>query len=358
MEKIYLIKNTHINNGHIGANRTVDKIKEEGYKWDGMLGDVLSYIKYDCIQCINQNSGERIDVKTKIIITKGPKERYIVDGFQLDPMTAEITGFSYVIEIIDHFSKFLKSYAIKENNSKNALLCIKDFCNSVGYPKIIQSDNGLEYKNSIISEFCESNNIVHIFSSPRHPQTNGCVEIAHKETRKYILNIISENEKELDLTNILLDANKIHNYNVHTITRYRPVDLINNTDNDISKKVIDNINKKYKTNHLNLKTFEKGIRLRLKPGCYRIGRNIKFRKAKSKYISIPATIEKDYDCGLLFINIDVNIYEFKLNEKYFIDSALVVILTEKQWKTIVNLCNKHYNDEEKEDNKENKKYFL
>ena len=125
-----------------------------------MLGDVLSYIKYDCIQCINQNSGERIDVKTKIIITKGPKERYIIDGFQLDPMTAEITGFSYVIEIIDHFSKFLKSYAIKENNSKNAFLCIKDFCNSVGYPKIIQSDNGLEYKNSIISEFCESNNIL------------------------------------------------------------------------------------------------------------------------------------------------------------------------------------------------------
>ena len=356
VEKIHLIKSIHINNGHIGCNRTVAKIIDEGFKWDNMLGDVLSYIKYDCTQYINQKAGEKIDAKSKIIITKGPKERFIIDGFQLDQITAEITGFSYVIEIIDHFSKFLKSYAVKENNSKSALLCIKDYCNYIGYPKLIQTDNGLEYKNSVIKEFCESNKIVHIFSSPRHPQTNGCVEIAHKETRKYILNVLSENDKELDLNNILLDANYIHNYNVHTVTKYRPIDLINNTDINIYNEVIANINKKYKAkSNKEFKTFEKGIRLRLKPGCYKIGRNIKFRKAKSKYISIPATVEKDYDCGLLLINIDANIYEFKLNEKYFIDSSLVVMLIEKQWKTIVNICNKHSNDEEKEETKEKKK---
>ena len=31
------------------------------------------------------------------------------------------------------------------------------------------------------------------------------------------------------------------------------------------------------------------------------------------------------------------------------------MLIEKQWKTIVNICNKHSNDEEKEENKEKKK---
>lgn len=104
----------------------------------------------------------------------------------MEPISVELTGFSYVIEIIDHFSKFLKSYPVKENNSKNALICIKDYCNYVGYPKLIQTDNGLEYKNSTIKEFYEYNKIIHIFTSPRHPQTNGCVEIVHKETRKYI----------------------------------------------------------------------------------------------------------------------------------------------------------------------------
>ena len=50
--------------------------------------------------------------------------------------------------------KFLKSYAIKENTSENILLCIKDYCYFKGFPKIIQSDNGLEYKNELIKEFC------------------------------------------------------------------------------------------------------------------------------------------------------------------------------------------------------------
>ena len=64
--------------------------------------------------------------------------------------------------------------------------------------------------------------------------------------------------KNLDLIDILLDSNKIYNYNIHTITRYRPVDLINNTDNNIYDEVIANINKKYKAkSYQTLKTFEK-----------------------------------------------------------------------------------------------------
>ena len=38
---------------------------------------------------------------------------------------------------------------------------------------------------------------------------------------------MSENINELDLPNILLDANHTHNYNTHTVTKYRPIDLIN-----------------------------------------------------------------------------------------------------------------------------------
>lgn len=43
---------------------------------------------------------------------------------------------------------------------------------------------------------------------------------------------------------------------------------------------------------------------------------LNLEKIKIKNISIPATILKDYNCGLLYINIDVDQYEFKTNEKY------------------------------------------
>ncbi len=100
----------------------------------------------------------------KQIITKGGKERYIANGWQLHTELANESRYKWVIDIIDHFSKFMVSYPIKDNNTINALNAIKEFCMYVGYPKILQTDNELEYYNNMISNFCLSNNIVHINS--------------------------------------------------------------------------------------------------------------------------------------------------------------------------------------------------
>ena len=112
--------------------------------------------------------------------------------------------------------------------------------------KNIQSNNSLEYKNSIIKEFCELNSIQQIFSSPQHPQSKSIIEVSHKKNRRYILNAISSENKNFNLIYILLDVNYIHNYNIHSITIFRLVDLITNTEEDIYNTVIDNLNKKYK----------------------------------------------------------------------------------------------------------------
>ena len=50
-------------------------------------------------------------------------------------------------------------------------------------PKIFQSDNGNEYKNKIINNYLTTNNNEHVFSSPRHPKTNGVAEVVHQEVR-------------------------------------------------------------------------------------------------------------------------------------------------------------------------------
>ena len=44
---------------------------------------------------------------------------------------------------------------------------------------------------------------------------------------------------------MLIDTNHIHNYNTHLVAKYRPVDLINNTNEEVFKEVIANITKKY-----------------------------------------------------------------------------------------------------------------
>lgn len=40
-------------------------------------------------------------------MTKGPLERVVADGWELDEYLKKITGYNWVIDLIDHFSKFL-----------------------------------------------------------------------------------------------------------------------------------------------------------------------------------------------------------------------------------------------------------
>ena len=236
-EKNAILNNVHLNQGHLGYQRLYKGIREKKYYWKGMVEDCKQYVS-KCVVCLKQRGGKRLTLAPKNIETKGSKERYVADGWKLFKELSESTGFMWVIDIIDYFSKFMGSFPIKENNAENALTAIKEFCYFVGYPKILQTDNGMEYNNNIIENFCNKYNLKHINSRPRHPQTNGVVEVVHKEIRKYVILKYSEFSNDFNLKDTLLEAVNIHNHNTHTTTGYKPIELINNNDDDIKKKFL------------------------------------------------------------------------------------------------------------------------
>ena len=136
---------------------------------------------------------------------------------------------------------------INNNNGNSVLFCLKQYFTYIGKPKILQSDNGTEFNNSIINNFLASNNVEHIFLSPRHPQTKGVVEVVHKEVRNYVLKNLNITEDDNTFKNWILESVSVHNNNVHTVTGFKPVFLIRNTDEEIYNIVINNIKKNYKT---------------------------------------------------------------------------------------------------------------
>ena len=48
------------------------------------------------------------------------------------------------------------------------------------YPRYILSDNGTEFKNSLMDQVWQQLGIERIFSAPYHPQSNGKLEVLHK----------------------------------------------------------------------------------------------------------------------------------------------------------------------------------
>lgn len=251
------MKDNHDNKGHIEYKRVVKEIREKNFFWKGMGNDCLKYVK-ECPICLRNKAGIEINPQPKKIIPKGPRERYVCDSWKLNNELIKISGYKWVMDVIDYFSKYIISYPLKKNNAENTLECIKEFCIILGYPKIIQTDNGGEYKNTLWSQFCEEKNIKHIFSTPYHPEKNGVIEVSHKEIRKNVMISYANNPFNFNLKISLLNAIDIHNSNIHTTTKFRPNDLIHNTDENIYNIVINNIKNGYKIKDTNAIELKKG----------------------------------------------------------------------------------------------------
>ena len=229
IEKIGLFHKHHDKKNHISYKRMIIAIKEDNYYWKSIRNDCKNYC-LNCPYCIKMNSGKIIKSKPKKILTYGPRERYIMDGWKIHNELMLVSGFTWVIDIIDHFSKYLMSFPISNNNAQYFLNYLKEFCILKGIPKILQTDNGSEYKNNLFNTFCENNNIQHIFSSPYHPQTNGVIEVAHKEILKNVIIEYSKYPDNFDFKSALLDAVSNHNNNIHTTTKYKPCELFENSN--------------------------------------------------------------------------------------------------------------------------------
>ena len=196
----------------------------------------------------------------------------------------------------------------------------------------------MEYKNNLIKNYLTTNKINHIFSSPRHPQTNGVVEVVHKEVRKDIFYHINKIKNSIDFKNLLLDWVEIHNNNIH----FKPSFLINNQDQEIYDIVIEIIKKTYRILEDDEKEYlilKEGDHLLTKEGPYKLGKSIKYIKTKVKTNKLPVTVIKNFTCGILKVKVDVDLYSFKKEETFYLDPKYTTIITKTEWKKVIDEIN-------------------
>ena len=111
------------------------------------------------------------------ILCKKPKEFYVIDITDLPhEYSNNKKEKTYLLSIIDHFSKFAENFIINNKDKKTVLNKIKIFIKKYGPPEKILTDNGGEFINKLFKTYCNKNDIILIHGRPRHPQTQGAVE--------------------------------------------------------------------------------------------------------------------------------------------------------------------------------------
>ena len=100
------------------------------------------------------------------------------------PVTKNGKTYHYILTVQDVFSRYLWLRPLTRKTSHQVARKLSKLYSEVGPLRVIQSDNGDEFK--AVEKLCQTLGIKIIRGSPYHPQSQGKVERSHRSLRKNI----------------------------------------------------------------------------------------------------------------------------------------------------------------------------
>ena len=163
--------------GHPGKDRSF-KQAQKAYYWPSMRKDVMQHCLL-CVSCAQHRpSLHHESPNLAYPIPHAPWDSLSVDILKL-PLTEN--GFQYLLVFIDSFSRFSILVPLKDKSARSvAQAFIDEVICRYASPKVLLSDNGGEFNNSLLQAVCENFQIKKCNIVPYAPQANGKVERANR----------------------------------------------------------------------------------------------------------------------------------------------------------------------------------
>ncbi len=129
-----------------------------------------------------------------------PAGPFNVVGIDLLQLPRSIQGSIYVLDCVDHFSRFTVLAPLPNKSATTvAHAIVSHFICPYTTPRVLLSDNGTEFKNQVLKEICTRINIQQTFITSHHPASNVLVERTNRkilEILRYRAEHLQENWKD------------------------------------------------------------------------------------------------------------------------------------------------------------------
>jgi hypothetical protein len=181
----FVIKKFHEGPGaHQPTRAVLEALRAAGYRWPRMAKEVDQYVN-SCTHC--QAFRDKMVFPhggTYHVSSTRPMEEVAMDT--LGPLPPDANGFTYILVMVDTFSRWTDLFPLKTTSAEEAAKAVLDFCTRYGTPERVTSDNGPQFVNEIIQELSTNLHLRTITTIPGNHQENGLVENRIRFIRRLI----------------------------------------------------------------------------------------------------------------------------------------------------------------------------
>jgi transposase InsO family protein len=182
--------------GHFGATRLHSKIWNAGLYWPSLMKDCVKLVS-SCIPCARFNVRAAGFNPLRSISATFPFDHVAIDLLFLKTTPR---GNNCALILVDVASKFCLLRALMDKKASTIAWALwKIYCD-FGIPKIVQSDNGSEFSNAIMTAMKELLGIDHRLVTPYNPRANGLAERFVRTAKTALLKMIDGNITDWDLS--------------------------------------------------------------------------------------------------------------------------------------------------------------
>ncbi|KAK9876430.1 hypothetical protein WA026_012743 [Henosepilachna vigintioctopunctata] len=200
---------------HRGLRENLLSLKRK-YYWPNMDKDVRNYIN-SCEIC-QKNKYERTPIQLQF--KPNPTGSKPFTHIYCDTIKFNQTN---CLSVIDSFSRLGQCYPLLQKTGTEILDKLLIFFSHYGVPNKMTCDNGVEFKNNAIQDFCKIHKIEIHYITNYNPNSNGIVERFHSTLIEQLRTIT---EKNLTFQNRLSQALLSYNNANHSSLDMTPMQII------------------------------------------------------------------------------------------------------------------------------------
>ena len=156
------------------------------------------------------------------VLSAAPLDLVAIDLIHLESCSG---GYEYILTIIDHFSRFAQTYALRNKEAKTvARHLFFDFMERFGAPARIMHDQGSEFENKLFHHLEGLTGVSRSRTTPYHPEGNGQCERMNK-TLIGMLRTLEHTQKK-NWKQYLNHVTHAYNCTRHSTTGFSPYFLM------------------------------------------------------------------------------------------------------------------------------------